>query len=76
VYKAIVVGLTLTTFEGDGIIPLANVLAGLGGVLLFFISLAITVQFLMTVKKRDEQLKQLADQYLQQTKKLLKDRNK
>lgn len=64
----------MTTFPGDFIHSIANVLAGLGGLLLFFISLAITVQFLMTVKRRDEQIQQLADQYLQKTKKLLKNK--
>ena len=71
-YKAIIVGLTLTYFEGDNIIQLANVFAGMGGVFLFFISLAITFQYLMTVKKRDDQIKKLADNYLKRTKQLLK----
>ncbi|HMA83315.1 MAG TPA: hypothetical protein VKP59_03710 [Candidatus Thermoplasmatota archaeon] len=32
VYKAIIVGLTLTSFEGDNVIQLANVFAGMGGI--------------------------------------------
>ncbi len=71
-YKAILVGLTLTSFQGNIVIQLANVFAGLGGVFLFFISLAITFQYLMTVKKRDDQIKKLADNYLKRTKQLLK----
>lgn len=50
-YKAIIVGLTLTSFEGDLFVQIANGLAGFGGVLLFFISLEITIEFLMNVKK-------------------------
>mgnify|MGYP006276538763 CR=1 FL=1 len=71
-YKAILVGLTLTSFQGNIVTQLANVFAGLGGVFLFFISLAITFQYLMTVKKRDDQIKKLADNYLKRTKQLLK----
>ncbi len=75
-YKTILVGLTLTAFEGDLYVKIGNVFAGFGGVLLFFISLAITVQFLMNVKKRDDQIKKIADEYLQRTKKILKDTQK
>jgi hypothetical protein len=71
-YKAILVGLTLTSFEGNMVTQVANVFAGLGGVFLFFISVAITFQYLMTVKKRDDQIKKLADNYLIRTKQLLK----
>ena len=71
-YKAIIVGLTLTYFEGDNIIQLANVFAGIFCFFLFFIFFLFIFQYLMTVKKRDDQIKKLADNYLKRTKQLLK----
>lgn len=66
VYKAVVVGLTLTAVAGESAITkVANILGGLGGILIFFVSLTLLLQYLLTAKIRDEQIKAIARRSLE-----------
>ena len=65
IYKAILVGLTLTAFPGESLrIRIANIIGGFGGVLIFFISITLLFQYLLTIKMQDEEIKSLAKEYL------------
>jgi secreted Zn-dependent insulinase-like peptidase len=65
VYKALVVGLTLTVFPGESIfIKIANLLGGLGGLLLFFTSITIIIQYILLTTRRNERLQEIAKEYL------------
>jgi len=67
IYKAIVVGLTLTIFSGESIqIKIANILAGLGGVLIFFTSLSILIDYIIMIERRSEKIKELARKYCEE----------
>lgn len=64
IYKAIVVGLTLTIFPGSSLqIKIANILAGLGGVLIFFTSLSMLIDYIIMVERRSEKIKEMARRY-------------
>ncbi|MCD6408536.1 hypothetical protein J7L87_05760 [bacterium] len=66
VYKAILVGLTLTAFEEEPFsIKIANLLGGIGGILIFFTSLSIVLQHLLTIRSRDEMLREIARRFLE-----------
>jgi len=66
IYKTIVVGLTLTVVPGESFkIKLANIAGAIGGVLIFFISLTLLLEYMVTTRTRDEQIKMLARQYLE-----------
>ncbi len=65
VYKAMVVGLTLTVFGGESLLTkVANITGGFGGILVFFVFLTLVVQQMLTIKMRDEQVRMLAREYL------------
>ena len=69
IYKAIVVGLTLTIFSGDSLrIKLANILGGLGGILIFFTSISILLQYALLEERRSMELKEMARDYLEKAK--------
>lgn len=68
-YKAVVVGLTLTAFEGGPTTKLANIAAGFGGVLIFFITVTLLLQYLIAIQTREEHIKQVAADYLRQCEK-------
>lgn len=66
IYKAIAVGLTLTIFQGNSIhIKIANVLGGLGGILIFFTSLSILIEYIMLTERRSRQIQELAKKYFE-----------
>ncbi|GEM_PF-1030306 len=66
VYRAVIVGLTLTTFPGDSLeTKLANVLGGFGGLLIFFISIALFFQYVTETRAREERLREMARRYLE-----------
>ncbi|HDN97676.1 MAG: hypothetical protein DRP67_04115 [Candidatus Omnitrophota bacterium] len=65
-YKAILVGLTLTAFEEESLyIKIANLLGGIGGILIFFTSLSIVLQHFLLTKSRDETLREIARRFLE-----------
>ncbi len=65
-YKAILVGLTLTAFEEEILyIKVANLLGGIGGILIFFTSLSIVLQHFLVIKSRDETLREIARRFLE-----------
>lgn len=65
-YKAVLVGLTLTAFPGESAITkTANIIGGVGGILIFFVFLTLVLQYLLLTKTRDEQVKELARNYLE-----------
>ena len=69
VYRAVVVGLTLTAVSGESVITkIANIVGGLGGILIFFVSLTLLFQYLLTTKIRDEQIKAIARRHLEKRK--------
>lgn len=71
IYKAILVGLTLTAFEEEAFyIKIANLLGGIGGILIFFTSLSIVLQHLLTVRSRDELIREIAKRFLERKEKL------
>lgn len=66
VYKAILVGLTLTAFKDEDIvIKVANLLGGIGGILIFFTSFSIVLQHFLVVRSRDEFLREIARKVLE-----------
>ena len=66
VYKAVLVGLTLTAFPDERLyIKIANLLGGIGGILIFFTSLSIVLQHFLVVRSRDELLRELARKFLE-----------
>jgi len=66
VYKAVLVGLTLTAFPDEKLyIKIANLLGGIGGILIFFTSLSIVLQYFLVLKSRDELLRELARRFLE-----------
>ena len=66
IYKAILVGLTLTAFEEEPLsIKIANLLGGIGGILIFFTSLSIVLQHFLTIRARDEMLREIAKKFLE-----------
>jgi len=68
IYKAVLVGLTLTAFPGESLrLKIANLIGGIGGILLFFTAASILVQFFLITKARDEHLKELARKHLQKS---------
>ena len=66
IYKAIIVGLTLTTIQDSSIsAKIANVLGGLGGILIFFTSITILLNYILLTERRNEHIKELARKYLE-----------
>jgi len=66
IYKALVVGLTLTIFPSEGSrMKIANVLGGLGGILIFFTSFTMIMQYILLSSRRNEQIRELARRYLE-----------
>jgi len=69
IYKAVVVGLTLTVFPADTItIKVANIIGGFGGVLIFFTSVTTLIEYILASERRDEHIKELARSYLEKKK--------
>ena len=65
VYKALVVGLTLTIFPGETLkLMVANILGGLGGILLFFTSVTIVLEYILIAERRNTHIQELAREYL------------
>lgn len=65
IYKAVIVGLTLTSFTSDSVkIMLANILGGFGGLLLFFTSITIIFQLFLMSERRNIYIQELARRYL------------
>jgi len=64
-YRALVVGLTLTTFPGESLkIMIANVIGGLGGILLFFTSVTILLEYILINERRNMYLQETAREFL------------
>ncbi len=65
-YKAVLVGLTLTAFTGNSIlIKVANLAGGTGGILIFFTSISLFLQYFIIVRSRDEEIREIARRYLE-----------
>ncbi len=65
IYKAALVGLTLTAFPDEKLyIKIANLLGGIGGILIFFTSFSIVLQHFLVIRSRDELLRELARKFL------------
>lgn len=68
VYKAVLVGLTLTAYPGESLrLKAANLIGGMGGVLVFFTAVSILVQFFLITRSRDEHIRELARKCLQES---------
>ncbi|RLF28451.1 MAG: hypothetical protein DRN05_04085 [Thermoplasmata archaeon] len=66
IYKALVVGLTLTMFSGETLqIKIANILGGIGGVLIFFTSITILLEYILLTARRNEQIQEMARRYFE-----------
>ncbi len=65
IYKAITVGLTLTAIPGESTtVMIANIIGGFGGILIFFVSFTLIFQYTLLSQRRDEQIQNLAQNYL------------
>jgi len=63
-YKALVVGLTLTIFAGETLrTKIGNILGGIGGVLIFFTSMTILIEYILLAERRSELIRELAKEY-------------
>jgi len=64
IYKALIVGLTLTEVPGDSIsVMIANIMGGLGGFLLFFVSLTFIFEYITHLERCNRQIQDLARNY-------------
>ena len=69
IYKALIVGLTLTNIPGDsGMTMIANVLGGLGGFLIFFVSLTFIFEYILHLERSNRQVQDLAQNYFSKRK--------
>ncbi len=65
-YKAVLVGLTLTAFLEEPLyIKVANLVGGIGGILIFFTSISLLLQYFLVIKSRDEEIRGMARRYLE-----------
>lgn len=64
IYKALIVALTLTNIPGNSaIIMIANVLGGLGGFLIFFVSLTFIFEYIFHLERSNRQVQDMARNY-------------
>jgi len=64
IYKALIVGLTLTEIPGESTITMiANILGGLGGFLIFFVSLTFIFEYILHLERSNKQVQDLVGNY-------------